>query len=243
MTTKQPRSHLAYSALLLFFAVSVFWKLILTDEYSILTYPDCAFQTYPWSQYIAGVLHQGSFPFWDEYSDAGKSFIGEAQTGVFYPVNLLMGLLPLNSKGLVPVLVIEGFIILHCFLASLLMYGLATHLGLPRFSACVAGIVFAYGGFLRPRASAQLYLRFSSVSVPAIFFFYSKSLQAKQRSRQIFFANLAGLCLALTLLAGHHQPFIYSTLALLCVTLVLWLSRRKLKGNRDSPLGSARHLL
>lgn len=243
MTTKQPTSHLAYAALLLLFAVSVFWKLIFNDEYSILTYPDCAFQTYPWSQYIAGVLHQGSFPFWDEYSDAGRSFIGEAQTGVFYPVNLLMGLLPLNSRGLVPVLVIEGFIILHCFLASLLMYGLATHLGLSRFSACVAGIAFAYGGSIGQRASAQINLLYSSVWVPAIFFFYSKSLQAKQLSRQILFANLAGLCLALTLLAGHHQPFIYSALALLCVTLVLWLSRRRLRGECDSPLWSARHLL
>jgi|GEM_PF-909878 len=243
MTTRQLRSHLAYSALLLLFAVSVFWKLIFTHEYTILSYPDCAFQTYPWSQYIAGVLHQGSFPFWDEYSDAGRSFIAEAQTGAFYPVNLLMGSLPLNSRGLVPVLVIEGFIILHCFLASLLMYGLASHLGLPRFSACVAGIVFAYGGSIGQRASAQINLLYSSVWVPAIFLFYSKSLQAKQRSRQILFANLAGLCLALTLLAGHHQPFIYSALALLCVTLVLWLSRRRLRGDRDSPPWPARHLL
>jgi hypothetical protein len=240
--TQSLRRHLAYSALLLLFAVAVFWKLIFNDEYSILTYPDCAFQTYPWAQYIASALHQGSFPFWDHYSDAGRSFIGEAQTGAFYPVNILMGFLPLNARGLTPALVIEGFIILHCFLASLLMYCLATHLGLSRFSACIAGIVFAYGGSIGMRASAQINLLYSSVWLPAIFLFYSKSLQAKQRSRQILFANLAGLCLALSLLAGHHQPFIYSALALLCATLVLWLSRRKPSGDRESPQWSARHL-
>ena len=100
-----------YIGSLFLFGVLVFWKVILIDEYSLLTYQDAASQTYPWTQYIAQMLHQGSFPFWDIYSDAGRSFGGEMQTGIFYPFNLILGLIPLNSRGLIPISVVEGFII------------------------------------------------------------------------------------------------------------------------------------
>ncbi len=227
----QPRtsalSRYKYPALLFLFTVTVFWKLIFSSEYSLLVYTDSSFQTYPWSQYLSEVLHQGSFPFWDMYADGGRSFIGETQTGAFYPPNLLMGLFPRNAKGLLPVSLIEGFVILHAFLASLFMYGLATHFGLNRFSAFVAGTAFAFGGSIGLRAFAQVNLFYASVWVPAVFWCYAKSLEAHQLFRQILFANLAGLALALSLLAGHHQPFIYVSLALAGIALALWLRSRK----------------
>ncbi len=216
-----------YPALLFLFTITVFWKLIFSSEYSLLVYTDSSFQTYPWSQYLSEVLHQGSFPFWDMYADGGRSFLGETQTGAFYPPNLLMGLFPRNAKGLLPVSLIEGFVILHAFLAAFFMYGLATHFGLNRFSGFVAGIAFAFGGSLGLRAFAQVNLFYASVWVPAVFWCYAESLRAHQLFRQILFANLAGLALALSLLAGHHQPFIYVSLALAGVALALWLRSRK----------------
>ena len=61
--------------------------------------------------------------------------------------------------------------------------------------------------------------------MPAVFLFYAKSLQAIKRSRQILHANLAGLSLALCLLAGHHQPVMYTSLAILAISLAFWFSR------------------
>jgi membrane protein YfhO len=219
-------SRCKYPALLFLFTVTVFWKLIFSSEYSLLVYTDSSFQTYPWSQYLSEVLHQWSFPFWDMYADGGRSFIGEMQTGAFYPLNVLMGLLPRNAKGLLPVSLIEGFVILHAFLASLFMYGLATHFGLNRFSAFVAGTTFAFSGSVGLRAFAQVNLFYASVWVPAVFWCYAKSLQARELSRQVLFANLAGLALALSLLAGHHQPFIYMSLAIGGIASALWLRSR-----------------
>lgn len=216
-----------FPALLFLFTVTVFWKLIFSNEYSILVYTDSSFQTYPWSQYLSEVLHQWSFPFWDMYADGGRSFIGETQTGAFYPPNLLMGLFPRNAKGLLPVSVIEGFVILHVFLASIFMYGLARHFGLTQFSSFVAGITFAFCGSVGLRAFAQVNLFYGSIWIPAVFWCYSKSLQSQERSRQILFSNLAGLTLALSLLAGHHQPFIYVSLAIAGIAAVLWLKSRK----------------
>ena len=214
-----------YGLLMFFFGIVIFWRIIFTAEYSMLAYRDSAQQTYPWVQYIAQSLHGGSFPFWDIYADAGHPFGGEMQSGIFYPFNLLLGLVPLNAKGHIPVSVIEGFLILHCILASYLLYLLGRQLGIRPFSACVAALVFAYSGSIGMRAFGAASLLYASVWVPAVFLFFAKSLQATKRSRRILHANLAGLSLALCLLAGHHQPVMYASLAILAIGLALWFSR------------------
>ena len=191
----------------------------------MLTHPDSAKQTYPWTQYIAQTLHNGSFPFWDVYTDAGRPFGGEMQSGIFYPFHFLLGLVPLNAKGLIPVSVIEGFLILHCIIASYLLYLLGRQLGIRPFSSFVAALIFAYSGSIGMRAFGAASLFYASVWVPAVFLFYAKSLQSIRRSRQILYANLAGLSLALCLLAGHHQPVMYTSLAILAISLAFWFSR------------------
>lgn len=221
-----PKGNTWKHGLLLFlFGIVVFWKVIFTAEYSMLAYADSAQQTYPWAQYIAQSLHGGSFPFWDTYTDAGRPFGGEMQSGIFYPFNLLLGLVSLNAKGHIPVSVIEGFLILHCIVASCLLYLLGRQLGLRPFSAVVAALVFTYSGSIGMRAFGAASLFYASVWVPAVFLFFAKSLQAARRSRRILYANLAGLSLALCLLAGHHQPVMYAGLAILAIGLALWFFR------------------
>ncbi|MFN8008124.1 MAG: hypothetical protein U0V70_14090 [Terriglobia bacterium] len=225
MSKRIYRNSWPYVLLLAFFAIAIFWKLIFTHDYSILTYTDSAFQTYPWSQFIARTLHQGSFPFWDNYSNAGRSFIGEAQTGAFYPLNLVQGSLKLNSKGLRSTQLIENFIIFHCFLGSLFMFLLCRHLKLSPFSSFVAAVIFCYSGSIGMRAAAQVNLLNSSIWLPAIFLCYLKCLEEKSLSRQILYANLAGLCLAMSFLAGHHQPPLYMATAMICFALILCVSK------------------
>ncbi len=218
-----------YGLLLFLFGIVVFWKVVFTAEYSMLAYQDSAQQTYPWVQYIAQSLHSGSFPFWDVYTDAGRPFGGEMQSGIFYPFNLLLGLVPLNAKGHIPVSVIEGFLILHCIIASFLLYLLGRQLGIRPYSSLVAALIFAYSGSIGMRAFGAASLFYASVWVPAVFLFYAKSLQATKPIRQILYANLAGLGLALCLLAGHHQPVMYASLAVLAIGLTLWFSRSRRK--------------
>ncbi len=225
MAWHRKRNTWKYGLLLFFFGIAIFWKVVFTAEYSILTHEDSADQTYPWAQYIARTLHQGSFPFWDSYTDAGRPFAGEMQPGIFYPPNLLLGLVPLNPNGLIPVSVIEGFLILHCIIASFLFYLLGRHLGLRPFSSCVAAVIFAYSGSIGMRVVSAASLFYASVWVPAVFLFYAKSLQTIKPSRRILHANLAGLCLALSLLAGHHQPVMYAGLAVCTIGLAFWSSR------------------
>ena len=93
------------------------------------------------------------------------------------------------------------------------------------FSSCVAGIVYAFGGSVG--AFAQVNLFYATIWIPAVFWCYAQSLQVGSWKRQLLFANLAGLALALSLLAGHHQPFIYTSLAVAGIATVLWLKSKK----------------
>jgi hypothetical protein len=215
-----------YCDALLLFGVALvnFWKLILTGEYSILWSGDNALQAYPWYQFLLNSLHQHSFPFWNPYSEAGRLFIGEPTSGAFYPPNLLLALLPLNSRGLAPAWGLEYLVVIHFFLASWFTYLLARHMGFGRFSSIVAGITFAYSGSLSLRYFAQITVFTASIWIPAAFLCYSKSLRAIGVKSQILWANLGGLALALGLLAGHHQPVLYCGLALAITALVLALS-------------------
>jgi hypothetical protein len=211
---------------LLLFGVALvnFWKIILTGEYSILWSGDNALQAYPWYQFLVNTLHQHSFPFWNPYSEAGRLFIGEPTTGAFYPFNLVLALLPLNSRGLAPAWGLEYMVVIHFFLASWFTYLLARHMGIGRFSSIVAGITFAYSGSLSLRYFGQITVFTASIWIPAAFLCYSKSLRAIGLKEQILWSNLGGLSLALGILAGHHQPILYCGLALAITALALGLS-------------------
>lgn len=214
-----------YISLLLLFTLLVFWKIVFTRQYSVVWSGDAASEYFPRFQSLASSLHHYSFPFWNQHSEAGRLYIGESTAGPFYPLNLLVALLPLNGQGLLRDANIGYFVVFHFFLASLLTYFLARHLGLSRFSAMLSGIVFAYSGSLSLRFFAQINLFAASIWIPGVFLFFSKSLRAPRLRQQLLFANLGGLMLAFCLFAGHHQPLLYCSTAIGITALVLAFSK------------------
>lgn len=86
--------------LLLLLTVLFYWKILLTNQFSILVGFEGANQAYSWLNFWAGSLLQGSLPLWDPYAQSGHSFIGEMQTAAFYPLHLM--LLPFTRHGTIP---------------------------------------------------------------------------------------------------------------------------------------------
>jgi membrane protein YfhO len=212
----------AYLALLLLCVVTVFWKVALTKQYTLMAWSDSAGQTYPWSQFMAATLHNHSFPFWDPFTDGGRPFLGEAQTGVYYPFNLAFAALPLDKRGLLSTGYITAFILLHCFLASVFIFLLGRRLRLSPFSSAIAAMAYTYSGSVARRSFAQINLFYGTVWIPAVFLFYFAALAARTRSKRFLLANLAGFCLALSFLAGHHQPVLYCGIGLAFTAVMLW---------------------
>lgn len=208
------------------FAAVIFWKLLFSRDYTILWDYDSAQQSYAWFQYIAITLHKGSFPLWDPYTDAGRFFMAEVQPGAFYPLNWMTALFAFNSHGFFRVRLIEALVVFHVFLGSLFLYLLARHFKVSRFSALIGSIAFAYSGSIAARS--QVNLLCGCIWIPAVLLCYFKSVESQEVARRVVWANVAGLCLAMTLLAGHHQSFLYCALTIALTAALLWraISRR-----------------
>jgi hypothetical protein len=234
------KARIAVGATIVLFVCSVFWKVIFSDDYSMLTYPDNSVQSYAWLQYLTWAVRQGTFPWWDPFTEAGRSFVGELQTGAFYLPNIALSLLPRDQNSLLPVIYIHSFLLIHLIISCLLTYKLARDLGITRASAMIAGLTFAFSGSIANRAFAQANLFFSAVWIPGVFLFYLRALRAKKMPQQVINSNLAGLLLALSLLAGHHQPPLYSCIGIAFLTTVLLGTRQEHRFSSCSRLALVR---
>ena len=107
------KARIGVGVTIVFFVCSVFWKVLFSDDYSMLAYPDNSVQSYAWLQYLTWAVRQGSFPWWDPFIEAGRSFVGELQTGAFYLPNIALSLLPRDQNSLLPVIYIESFLIIQ----------------------------------------------------------------------------------------------------------------------------------
>jgi len=92
-----------------------FWQLLFTlNTYMPAGGGDLASFLYPVYHYAARSLKRGIIPLWNPYLYGGAPFVGDIQSGLFYPVNLLVFLL-------VPELtypVMEFMAVLHFFLTT-----------------------------------------------------------------------------------------------------------------------------
>ncbi|MGI8690693.1 MAG: hypothetical protein ACR2M3_19110 [Thermomicrobiales bacterium] len=171
---------------------------------------------YPLSAFAANQIHAGHFPLWNPYLYAGAPFAADYQTGALYPPNLLVWTVARPfTYG-----VFEALAIFHVWWASVTMYGFARTLGVRRAPALIAGITFAYGGFMTAQIGHAPMIAVASW-LPAI-------LAALYRARQgsIGWTVLAGLGLTMATLAGHPQVLLYVITAVLAYGLFLaWADR------------------
>jgi hypothetical protein len=77
--------------------VLLYWKLVLSDQFSLITTSEPVNQAYSWFTFQVRTLHSGNLPIWDPFIFAGRSFPGEMQTGAFYRLNWLLALFPAES--------------------------------------------------------------------------------------------------------------------------------------------------
>lgn len=96
---------------------------------------------YPQRAVYASTLRAGHLPLWSPNVLAGYPLLAEGQTGVFYPLNLLLyRFLPID-------LALNYSILLAVSLAGVAMYTLGRVLRLRPAAAVLAALTFAYSGF------------------------------------------------------------------------------------------------
>ena len=193
--------------------------MLLAGHWTYFTQPDNSGQFWPWYQKEATALHSGAFALWDANSEAGHSFVGEIQTGVFYPLNVVW-LLVLGGAHGIGTRRLDLLVVVHLLIASTGFYALSRSFGIRRLHAVIAAVVFAYTGVVFARTVAQTAIFFGLTLVPWAVFFAHRHLE----TGRLRFAVGAGVAIGLGVLAGHFQPPFHA--ALLVVLFYALTGRR-----------------
>ena len=164
---------------------------------------DLASFFYPIHAFAAGEIQAGRFPFWSPHQFSGMPHLANFQAGVLYPPNLVAYLLsePFSYAAL------ERLVLLHFLLASYGGYWLGRALGLGRPVSVMAGVIFAYSGFMVAHLGHYPML----VTAAWAPFVYAALIGTVRRSS---WPLAIGGALALsTAVLGGHQPMLLLVLS------------------------------
>ncbi|HYL38508.1 MAG TPA: YfhO family protein [Bryobacteraceae bacterium] len=213
----------AAPALLLLIIAGFFWRITLTYEFDWMWEPDLALQVLPWLEEEARQVQRAEFPLWDPMTWAGQPMLGQGQPGAAYPLNWLLFLIPRHAGHINSEALQWYFVIIH-YMAALFCYLLCRDLGLSRAASMAGGLVFALGGYIGTTRWPQMLN--GAVWAPLVFLFL---LRAVRGYRPLASSALAGLCLGMSWLSGHHQAPIYITLSAGFAWIYYALRRRSVK--------------
>ncbi len=222
------RQRLLWIALAGVVVVLFFWKIVFTSQFSVLLDYEAANQGYAPHHFAAATLKQGAIPLWDPYTYAGRSFIGEMQTALFYPPKLLLYLSPLDQSGFLSQRAFHQFKVLAHLLAACFMFLLAWELGLTGFGAFVASLCFSLGGFVSKLVWPDTLN--TSIWLPLVLFFLLRALRAERWDRAVLQACLAGLSLGMAILAGSLHVVMMDVLVVVSAAAWFGFQERKNSG-------------
>src|SRR5215831_3729394 len=209
---------LRWVLLLTVIVVLFYWKLVFTKQFSVLWDWEPVTQSYSWFNFAASSIHKGILPVWDPYRFSGSTFIGEMQTGLFYPLKFLVYILPLDANGMVPERGYSAFYVLTHLLAALFMFVLARHLRISNFGSVIASITFSLGGYLAN--TLHPHTLDSGIWLPLIVYFFLRSAKAESIARAGLFASLSGIALGMTVLGGGIHMTIMSGIVIAAMTIL-----------------------
>ncbi len=189
----------------------IFWKLLWTG--GGLVGSDIYAYYLPQKAFYAERLRAGELPLWNNLVGNGYPQVAESQTGVFYPLHLVLyPFLELNAAY-------SASVIVHYVLAFLFTALYARRIGLSRLGAGLAALVYTYGWF-PPRVCLEWSI-IGGTWLPLALW----SAETFLRTRFWRYAFLLTATLAMQMLAGHFLlAFITQLTVTAYVPLRLWFS-------------------
>ena len=185
---------------------SPFWNALIWDSLG---------QYYPWRAFAAQAFHAGHIPLWNPYQFCGAPFLANAQSALFYPLNIFFWTIDARRAFGLSAL-------LHLVLGGWFAYLFLRAIRLGRFGAAVGGAAFALNGYFL----TWLYLptvMASAIWLPLALLFGEKYY----RRGKLYFAAAAGAAVALSALAGHPQIFLMCSFFFACYFLLRGLLLRQ----------------
>lgn len=185
-------------------------------------------QQYPWRNLAIEQIKSFELPLWNPYEMAGTPLLGNFQSAVFYPFNLILFVLPFDIGW-------SLLVFFQTFLAGIGMYIFLIHFRLNRWACLLGAITFSFCGFsiawlewgtiLQTGLWLPLILllidkmSFSSSKISSFRFpIFNKEIIIQ---RYILWSILLTLSLSSSFLAGHLQAFFY----VYFITIIYFISK------------------
>lgn len=185
------------------------------------TFPDGDFTHHflPFSLFQQQELLAGRLPLWNPYTYSGHPFLADVQAAVFYPIsNLLLALtLPFTDPA-ARLYFLQVEAIVQVALGGWFTYLLVRQLTHRHAAGLVAGICFAFSGYLTGYPPVQLAVLRTAIWLPLILWALLHAVATPRRWRWWI---AAGATAAVSFLAGHSQTFLYVGYAALAWLFVL----------------------
>jgi hypothetical protein len=169
---------------------------------------------YPWLTYAREALADGRIPWWDPHHFAGYPFLSNPQLAFFYPPTWLALLLPVRVA-------LGWYVLLHLWLGGMGIYLLVRSLHQTRLGALLAALTFTFNGFMVARLWAG---HVGLIAVHTWLPWLLLALWWAAPRRSGWYGVVAGLPLALAILAGHTTSLLYLGLIWACFGLYLMLT-------------------
>jgi hypothetical protein len=146
---------------------------------------------------VGKMIAEGHLPLWNPYIFAGMPFLASVYPGVLYPPNWLFALLPLGMA-------MNAVVITTFHLALIGAYLYARKIGCNRTGSLVAGVAFAFGGFLVAHLGQTSHIE-GSVWMP----WTVLAIEGISSTRQWRWVVLGAVAIAMQIFAGVPQACLY----------------------------------
>ena len=224
MPVRQSQRWIPFSVIIIL-PLILFWPLVFGGK--VLYWGTPLLQFYPWRKLAVDMVRSGHVPLWNHYLGNGTPLAANLQSAVFYPLNLIYLVAPVERA--------MGYsAVLHVILAGLFMYLYGRIIKLSRFASLVAALSYMFSGFLISRLGF-LSLTNATPWLPLLFCL-AERLVSKRRLSSVL---LLGLAIGLQLLSGHAQLWYYGLWAVAAYVLARgWQLCKMQQGTRGTDGGS-----
>ncbi len=203
-------------------------------------------QFHAYRAFVAGAWASGHPPLWNPHQYAGSPAWADPQLAVIYPWRLLQLPFALGDR-ILPLWTLHLEALAHLMLAASFTYGLVRRLGAGPAGGLLAGLSFAFGGYLSGYPMEQLAILDTAAWIPALLWALTALAEALRPGIDRAFAGAGrrawlGPALAaagagaMMVLAGHPQTALYGFWAAAAWWIYrLWRLRRAGPGTEPLP--------
>lgn len=179
--------------------------------------PDVIGQIYPWKHFTIETLKSGQIPYWNPNNFGGNPHVGNFQSAVFSPFNILYFILPFIDAWSIVVL-------LQPLLAGVFTYLYVRKIGVSKTGSVVSSACYMFCGFI------VVWMAYGTLSMVASFLpFLLYGIESFVRSKKYLSLIVISLGVPIVFFSGHFQIGIYVFLFSLVYAFFRVLQTKKYK--------------